>query len=250
MAPTTRHTNVPDTPHTGHSGGEQDNAAAVAPSTREDEREYNEYSKRIGTLIAKERRLLKNKAKLASFREPLMWLQRTNGSWEYYENVKEEEFKIPDLPVGVEKVIQLGKQWQQQLPYAGELLRTYICHEDYRYPIKLEYNYVWVTDPKDATKPRYVKVNLAAANINSEAFRDRERKVLMAWEKFKADSSSANIKAWAKFLLYAAGAVGLIFLAYKFFLQGKPAAASAAANASNATLQAAKNLAPVVITGG
>lgn len=200
----------------------------------------NKHAQYIGTLIAQQHRLLRRKELLTNFKEPVLVLQRTNGTVELYHNVKEEKFIVPKLKTGQEKHIILGRQYQIDFPYAGKTFKMYWCHEDWAFP------HVWgapqryigdirdapvITEGKAAPRTGWI---LEQANVNSEALRDRERKVLIAWERFTAQAHEKNIMAWAKFILYAAGAAALLWWVYNMFWQpaGAPAAATAAANAT------------------
>lgn len=121
----------------------------------------------------------------------------------------------------------------------------YWCHEDWAFP------HVWskpqqyhgdlsdahvITTSKEEPRVGWI---LEQSNVNSEALRDRERKVLIAWERFTAQASEKNILAWAKFVLYAAGAAALVWWVYNMFAQpaAAPAAAQAVQNASVVLVQ-------------
>lgn len=187
------------------------------------------YNKRIHTLLGEEKKLLKNRERLTDTHDPFLFLQRSDGTIQLHKNVKGTEFKVPGLPEGVEKNIILGRQFQVDIPYAGRKIRVYWCHEDYAFPHIWTKPQVyqgefperirqWLTDPKQITDhPNGIPIILELAQVGSEVMRDRERKALIAWEKFKTGAKAQNIKAWAKFLIYIAGAIALVLIAWSMF---------------------------------
>ena len=193
----------------------------------------NEYAEKIGTLQKVQKKLFRKKELLArtDINEPIMFLKRRNGEIELYHNVKEEEFNVPGLPDGKERKIILGRQYQENIPLADRTFRAYWCHEDYAFPHQWSKPNVytgkypqkikdWITDKEKAKDG--IPIILEHANVNSEALRDRERKVLIAWEKFTTSQKALNIKAWAKFILSLLGGIALVYIAYSMFSSPDP----------------------------
>lgn len=188
--------------------------------------QVKQYAERVGTLLAAEKKFLRIRERLVNAQDPIMFLERKNGTIELYKNVKGQIFKVPGLEEGQEKHIILGTQFQHQIPYAGKSIRTYWCHEDYAFPHKWgkpnEYTGKfpalikdWI-NVEDYNKGK-IPIILENANVNSEALRDRERKVLNAWERFKKGEGAANIAAWAKFLFWGGLAIAIVILAWNLF---------------------------------
>lgn len=187
------------------------------------------YSKRIETLFNAEKKLFGTRAKLAPIREPILFLERTDGKIEMYDNIKGTEFNVPELPSGVEKKIYLGPQWQEEIPYAGKTFKAYRCHEDYGFPHKWgrpnlytgQYTQLLSKALQEAREVKNgeikgIPIILETANVNSEALRDRERKILIAWEKFKANAKAAEWSAWAKIILWTLLGIAAIIVAWRF----------------------------------
>lgn len=186
----------------------------------------NQYAEYIGSVMAVEKKLLRSKEKLTKFKEPVLFLQRGNGQIELYHNVKDKVFVVPKLPAGIEKRIYLGRQWQVDIPYAGKTFRAYWAHEDWAYP------HIWsrpneLNIDKDEAQRLGMPTNwiLESANVNSEAMRDRERKVLSTLEKYQITANQANIQAWAKFILVVGGIAIAGIWAWNLFTGGDPAPA-------------------------
>lgn len=168
---------------------------------------YTNYRKRLRTIFAQEKKLLKKKEKLMPLEEPVLFLNRTDGSVEIYQGVKGTEFLVPGLPEGVEKKILLGRQFQTDIPHAGRTFKAYWCHEDWVFPHIWGKPTKYQGDIKEAPNDGWI---LTSANIASEIFRDRERKVLMAWEKFQRDTSK---KDWVEIAKAIAIIIGVIVVA-------------------------------------
>lgn len=218
------------------------------------EKEENEYAERIGAIFARQKKFLRSKEKLVNLPDPILFLQRSGGDWDLYNNVKDKEFKVPNLPDGVEKKIYLGRQYQEEIPYAGKIIRVYWCHEDWAYPFKWSKPNVytgtnWQAIKDKVTEEQYKKMGgipmiLEHANVNAENMRDRERKTMLAWEKLLAKTEAMNWAAWAKVALYAGGAIALIIFAVNYFKKGQPQAASVAVQGAK---QAATNASTIII---
>lgn len=160
--------------------------------------------------MAVERKLLGIKKRLTSFRNPIIFLERNNGTTECYDYIREgivipgfnpfrkiqnNEFPIPNLEPGVEKKIILGKKYLKEIPYAGGTIKYYDCHEDWLFPHQWSQPNIYQGPRKEAPNAGWI---LEMANINSEVFRDRERKVLNAWERFKAKEAKHDWMEIAK----------------------------------------------------
>lgn len=184
------------------------------------------YTKRIETLFKTQKKLFKNKEKLGKMKEPILFLERNSGEIEIYSNVKGTEFMVPNLPAGIEKKIYLTTQHQEEIPYAGQTFKAYRCHEEYAFPHKWGKPQLYTGKYKEQIKnwltqnqldrEEGIPIILETANVNSEVMRDRERKMLIAWEKFKANANSESIKAWGKLILWGLLGTAAVVLAWKF----------------------------------
>lgn len=211
----------------------------------EKKKEEKEKSERIGAIFLMQKKMFKRKEALSGFKEPVLFLTRNSGNIEIYHGVKGDKFEVPDLEPGQEKHIHLGTKWQTRMPYAGQEFRMYWCHEDYAYPHTWSKPNIYVGKIPQAIKDwvskedfanERIPILLENANINSEAARDRERKILIAWERFKAKNDAQTWMAIGKMLLYIGLAIAAVVLAYKLFGGGTAKnIAQTAINVTNST---------------
>ena len=176
---------------------------------KESKETLNQYTKRIGTIMAVEKKLLIRHKRLTNFKEPVMFLQRNNGEIELFENVKETEWEVPGMPEAHDRKLHLGVPWQVEIPYAGRTFKAYWCHEDYMYPFKWGKPNIytgelpgkiknWTTEKE--VKEHKIPIILDTANVNAEAHRDGTRKLALAWERLATSERSKTLLAIGKII--------------------------------------------------
>jgi len=177
----------------------------------------NKYSKKLRSLIIANKKLIGKKRNLVKVDDPIIILGRENGDLEVYHNVKEKEWKVPNLPEGEEKTIRLGKGYQYELPYGKKVVRIYWCHENYAYPFK------WgkTTAIKDETG-KLIEVNLELAMINSKALYEREKEIIMAKENYLKRLKKSNIGEYIKLIGWSILGIIALIWAYNKFIKGNP----------------------------
>lgn len=175
-----------------------------------------EESKEITAVFLKVKGLIKDKQKLAKFKEPVVFLERRSGTVDLFEGITTTEWEVPDQEVGRERKIHFTTP-PKRFNYAGDTFRFYYCHEDYAFPIDCGYNMVYDKETK-----AYIGVDLRAANIAAEALRDLIRKVLVAWEKYKTTAEAANMQAWLKIILWGLGILVGGYILYKLLIKQEP----------------------------
>lgn len=181
--------------------------------------ELKQYNKQLRNLFVLEKKWLKKRAKVYPYEEPVLFLTRTDGTMDRpYQGVKGGEFMVPGLPDGVEKKIILGRQFQVDIPHGESTIKAYFCHEDWAFP------FIWGKPNKyrEASENEPAEWYLTSANIASEVFRDRERKVLMAWEKFQSKASKKDWVEIAKAIAIVIGVIVVALWAWNQFFAGDP----------------------------
>lgn len=98
-------------------------------------KQRRQTAKKINAIIQDHKKWRLRYQSIAPLREPVMFLIRRGGSVEYYDNVKETTFTVPDTPQGEDKKIHLNERKLLTFKYGKHTFKGYICHEDHAFPL-------------------------------------------------------------------------------------------------------------------
>lgn len=144
-------------------------------------------AKKIRNMIQLQKGLLKQKQKLADFKEPVIWLMRRNGDIEFYDNATKGRFFFNHSD-GDERNIELIQSQTRNFTYAGRRVRVHVLHEDYPTPI-----------PEDPV-------------ITTEILSISQQKIMQDLNKFRAQEMKIRSGATFKLLIGIAIVVAAIAL--------------------------------------
>lgn len=162
----------------------------------EEEEEIKSQATRINTLFKKEKALIGSMKKAANFKEPALILMRNNRKAELYENATTGKFEYTHSN-GEDMNLTLDRHFLITIPYGQKEILTYICHEDYPFPM-----------PHNAL-------------ITAEMMKIAMEKILNDYRKWTAEEFKAKGDMWWK--IGAAIAVCIIAYAlYKMFTGNEP----------------------------
>ena len=91
-------------------------------------------AKKLNDLFAKHKGWLGKRQSLVSFKEPVVILMRNHMIDEFYENATKGKMSYVHSN-GETQYIILDPRYIRSLPYAGKVIRYYLCHEDYPLPL-------------------------------------------------------------------------------------------------------------------
>lgn len=93
-------------------------------------------AKRIGELLKKKKKLIRERESTVEFKEPCAILIRRTGKGEWMEDCTKGKLEIEHSD-GTERYLYLEPNGLVTLPYGDKGIRMYILHEDYPLPLNI-----------------------------------------------------------------------------------------------------------------